>query len=636
MANKITTLFDFKENGSGLKKIKADIQGVDGAWNKAKTGFKSAVGEFRSSNAAQGAAIAGLGAGALKAIGYASDLEESVNAVTVTYGENADAVLAIGENAAKSFGMSKAEFNGFAVQFSAFAKQIAERDGRQVSEVIDDMAGRVADFASVMNLDLNTAAQVFMSTMAGETEPIRRFGKDVSAAAVEAYALSKGLIETKDQLTEAVKVQARYGLLMEQTNDVQGDFANTSDSLANSQRILSAEAKDLAAELGTTLGPALATVVSGLTDIIEVADKLKLTDAVSLSWVETFGTNLGKVLTPWKRGAREANQEVVDAFESAERAAASFDMTLLDGAKTFGEARAIALEYANGVEDVGDAEHAANTIALKWNQAQAETNELTAEGVEITSDYTKAQNLVETAIKQARYEVEHSNKALDKAKQFAQRAAEFVQNLGTKWDQLKGKMSDRSAFLDVEDAFDTLQVAAEEAWTAAEDGADDAEQKARDAERAMIDLKNKVIDYATEVGNVPDQVVSNIFALIDQGKLAEAEAALDALERSRRINYYPIIHPTRAPGGNDFMASGGRSAGGPTVVGERGPELVDLPRGARVRSASETITDTRNGGSSPTFITQIMGNVYGVDHLQQIMDERDRRLLGQLRQGRRG
>ncbi len=38
----------------------------------------------------------------------------------------------------------------------------------------------------------------------------------------------------------------------------------------------------------------------------------------------------------------------------------------------------------------------------------------------------------------------------------------------------------------------------------------------------------------------------------------------------------------------DFMANGGVSGGGMTVVGERGPELVNLPKGARVHSNNES------------------------------------------------
>ena len=45
----------------------------------------------------------------------------------------------------------------------------------------------------------------------------------------------------------------------------------------------------------------------------------------------------------------------------------------------------------------------------------------------------------------------------------------------------------------------------------------------------------------------------------------------------------------------DGMATGGISRGGLTVVGERGPELVNLPRGSRVHSNAES---RRMGGNN--------------------------------------
>jgi hypothetical protein len=42
-------------------------------------------------------------------------------------------------------------------------------------------------------------------------------------------------------MTESDKVMARYQMIMEQTNKTAGDFANTSDSLANSSRIAGAK-----------------------------------------------------------------------------------------------------------------------------------------------------------------------------------------------------------------------------------------------------------------------------------------------------------------------------------------------------------------------------------------------------------
>ncbi len=55
-------------------------------------------------------------------VGASTDLKESINAVNVVFGESAEGILAIGENAADSFGLANSEFNSFAVQFSAFAE----------------------------------------------------------------------------------------------------------------------------------------------------------------------------------------------------------------------------------------------------------------------------------------------------------------------------------------------------------------------------------------------------------------------------------------------------------------------------------------------------------------------------------
>lgn len=206
-------------------------------------------------------ALGAIGAIGGMAVKQASDLSESVNAVNVTFGTAAEGIRKLGEQAATSVGLSNSEFNGLAVRFSAFAQTVAGPGGDVVS-TIDGMTKRAADFASVMNLDVNEAAQIFQSGLAGETEPLRKFGIDLSAAAVEAYALANGIVDSAKEMTEADKVQARYGLLMEQTAKTQGDFANTSDGLANSQRIAAAQMKDAGAKIGTALMPPLAKVVS--------------------------------------------------------------------------------------------------------------------------------------------------------------------------------------------------------------------------------------------------------------------------------------------------------------------------------------------------------------------------------------
>lgn len=194
------------------------------------------------------------------AISEASTLNESINALNVSYGKHSEGVQALGREAATSLGLSNTEFNSLAVRFSAFSKTIAGPGG-DVVKTLDTLTTRASDFASVMNLEVADAAQLFQSGLAGETEPLRRFGIDLSAAAVGAHAVKTGIAASADSMTEAQKVQARYSLLMQQTSQTQGDFANTSGELANQQRILSARWDDAKARIGTALLPAMKDVV---------------------------------------------------------------------------------------------------------------------------------------------------------------------------------------------------------------------------------------------------------------------------------------------------------------------------------------------------------------------------------------
>ena len=235
------------------RKFVAGMKDAEGALGKLGGATKGAAKMVGVLTAATGAAAAVF---AKKAISAASDFGESINAVNVVFGEASEGILGLADASARAVGLSSTEFNAFAVQFAGFTKQLADSD-KDVVQVTDELTTRIADFASVMNLDVPEAAAVFQSSLAGQTEPIRRFGIDMSAAAVEAYALANGLANSKAEIDEGIKVQARYGLLMEATAQTAGDFANTSDSLANQQRILAAEFENSKVRLGQHLLPAM-------------------------------------------------------------------------------------------------------------------------------------------------------------------------------------------------------------------------------------------------------------------------------------------------------------------------------------------------------------------------------------------
>jgi phage-related protein len=246
--------------------FKVDKKGLGEAENGLKGLGKSIAG------------FAGLAAGALAGIGIgkffkdavtdASDLDESINAVNKSYGEFSDDVLALGDDVASRLGLSTVDFNAAAVRFSAFAEKVVG-EGGNVAGFVDDISTRAADFASVFNIDVSEALRVFQSGLSGEAEPLKRFGINLLQSEVNAYAAANGIGELGRELTENEKVQARYGLLLQTTAKTAGDFADTSDGLANSQRILGASLENLSATVGTSLTPVVANFVSALVPLAE-------------------------------------------------------------------------------------------------------------------------------------------------------------------------------------------------------------------------------------------------------------------------------------------------------------------------------------------------------------------------------
>jgi hypothetical protein len=275
----LVTVFDSK----GLRQAQFQLNKVSGNISNLSRNFAIAGGAF--------AAVAvGLG----KSVKVASDLSESVNAVNVAFGKSAKGILDFGKTTSTTLGISSVDFNNAAVRFSAFAERIAG-SGNDTSGFIKEISTRAADFASVFNIDVAEAMAVFQSGLAGEAEPLKRFGINLLETEVKAFAVRTEMIKQGETLTEQQKVLARYGLIMESTAKTQGDFANTSTGLANGMRILQAQIMDTQGEIGNALLPALEQILPSAQRItIEFGSKLK-TAVAAVDWV-SFIESIAKTI----------------------------------------------------------------------------------------------------------------------------------------------------------------------------------------------------------------------------------------------------------------------------------------------------------------------------------------------------
>lgn len=251
--------------GQLFVEVTADTKKYDKNIDKTEKRTNQLASGLSSLSKTASIAIAGIGLASVK---LASDLNESVNATNIVFGESASIIQEWGKVASEQAGLSQAAFN----ESSALIGTLLKKTGADLDTVANDtinVTKRAADLASVFNKDLGVATTAIGAALRGETEPIRQFAIDVSAAAVEAEALSSGLINNKNELTEAIKVQARYNLILKQSADVAGDFVNTNDELANSGRVLKADLENLGAEIGQAFLPLAKDIVVALRDAVE-------------------------------------------------------------------------------------------------------------------------------------------------------------------------------------------------------------------------------------------------------------------------------------------------------------------------------------------------------------------------------
>ena len=236
----------------------AGVRKATKAFDKLQGAAKASFGKIAGAAKVAATAVAGIGvvgvAGALKAIDAASDLEEAISKAGVLFGDGADEIERFAEGAAKALGQSKQEAIDAAATFAIFGKS-AGLAGDDLVGFSTDFVELASDLASFNNTSPEDAVQAIGAALRGESEPLRRYGVLLNDATLKAEALALGIYDGEGALTAQQKVLAAEQAIYKQTADAQGDFARTSDGLANKQRILRAQLANVTTEIGSKLLP---------------------------------------------------------------------------------------------------------------------------------------------------------------------------------------------------------------------------------------------------------------------------------------------------------------------------------------------------------------------------------------------
>ena len=229
---------------------------------KQLSGFQKTMktlGKVGAVAAAAGVAVLGkklidLGS---EAVALASDLDEVNSKVNVLFGEaQARKIDDWASNSAEAMGLTSLAAKDAAAQYAVFGKS-AGLTGEDLTGFSTQLVELASDLASFNNTSLEQALGAIQSGLAGSSEPLLAFGKNVKDGQKQFAAFEAGITETVRKLTEEEKILATFAALMQQSADEMGDFARTSEGLANKSKILEAKLGDLKAEIGQSLLPVM-------------------------------------------------------------------------------------------------------------------------------------------------------------------------------------------------------------------------------------------------------------------------------------------------------------------------------------------------------------------------------------------
>ena len=202
--------------------------------------------------------LLGIGTAATK---MAMDAVESENLFEVAMGAVAGDARKWSEETSKALGLNAYNVRNNMATYNAMLTSmgLTSDESLKMSEGLTQLS---YDMASFYNLKPEEAFDKLKSGISGEAEPLKALGILVNDNTIKTYAYANGIAKQGEQLTEAQKVQARYGAIMEATKNAQGDLARTMDSPTNKLRIMKEQAQQIGIQFGQILIPILEKLIS--------------------------------------------------------------------------------------------------------------------------------------------------------------------------------------------------------------------------------------------------------------------------------------------------------------------------------------------------------------------------------------
>lgn len=162
-----------------------------------------------------------------------------------------------------SLGLDITQVTNFEAQIAQMTNSVGMMGEASIatSKAMTMLAG---DMSSLTNMPLDTVMKNFSSGLSGAAMAVKKYGMDISVAALQETALGLGVKKNVSDMTQAEKEYLRVITMLQQSKVAWGDLAKTINSPANQFRMLKSNIKQCGLMLSRLFMPVIEKVLPWL------------------------------------------------------------------------------------------------------------------------------------------------------------------------------------------------------------------------------------------------------------------------------------------------------------------------------------------------------------------------------------
>lgn len=313
----IGSFFSRIKNGfSSQRKLSSGFGGIASKLTKLVIGVNAAKGAFN---------------GLKSAMDYSSNLTEVQNVVDVGFGKYKSKIEDLAKTSIQDYGMSELTAKQIAGRFQAMGTAVGFSQ-KKMSGMSVELTKLSADMASFYNEDQEKIAKSMQSVFTGTTQPLRKYGIDLTQATLQEWAHKHGIDANIKSMSQAEKTMLRYQYVISQTGAAQGDFARTSNTWANQTRMLKQNFQQLGSTIGQIAINAFKPFVKAMNNTLVQLDKFAKSarDALGkiFGWEYEEGGGVTQTYKDDMEDAADGANDTANATKKATKAQKEFNKQL--------------------------------------------------------------------------------------------------------------------------------------------------------------------------------------------------------------------------------------------------------------------------------------------------------------------